>query len=69
MFKHFISKIKSNKIIIIFILFSSIFFLASGEDVPWIGIIITSLLYGIVATTFVYLIYKFFSILVKGIQN
>lgn len=61
---------KKNKyMIFIFTFFSSIFFFSSGEDVSWIGILITSFIYGLVMSTIVYLIYRIFLIIQKIINN
>ena len=61
---------KINKyMIFIFTFFSLVFFFSSGEDVSWIGILITSFIYGLVMSTIVYLIYRIFLIIQKIINN
>ena len=61
---------KINKyMIFIFTFFSLVFFFSSGEDVSWIGILITSFIYGLVMSTIVYLIYRIFLITQKIINN
>lgn len=69
MLKQFLLYMKDNKLQIAFIFFTLIYFLAAGEDVPWIGIIITSPIYGAITTALFYLIYKLFSLLAKIVHS
>lgn len=49
----------------LFLFFFLIFAFSSGEDVSWLGIGISSLLYGLYMTGIVYIIY----IIIKGTKN
>lgn len=52
---------KSNKSkYIVPIIFFLLYFFASGEDVPWIEIVLGSMLFSAIANFLVTLVYKFF---------